>query len=587
MGIQTQRTRVMNITNRPRWEEEFVFDVSQLQEQDMSFKQVMASKALGSSKLRRSTHVKSVGELVVGVWCMQQPQLANIGEQQGRPHGCRQLVVQLGQQQQQQPAPVLSNRPSLAAIHGGGSLNYWRQTSDQAVTDGLMGQWDWESLGRLSEEEDDEEDHREARPRRWGRKFGRRSSAADDRSSADSSLDGSGSEDDAYGSTGSTAADAPGGKKKRRGVRGQDRRLYLVVRVQLGSQQAKSLKPTVVGQDGTAAVNQAAVFAVSRPLEEVLITCELAFGIGPRGPPLLVVAFQVSLLKLIKRSPSHPVTWEEWRQVALCTCKGLQLPLQKFPAASLTLSAFVADADIRAGMCQVPPAVTLRPPSKSSNSSTAATAGQGVSLLMRCGPHWLQLSPAAVPLTTYGSSGGMGALEVPSSSSTVPPVQDHVKTLTLYSDRRGSSGRRRIAGSVLLRLAAGPPPGYSRLAAWIRMCYSYVITPHTLELHTSGVLRSMSRDDMDGCHAALVQQWLAGQAQHALPPSLVGQLLSSGRGAASTRRMRGHVLRIKAVLLDWLPRRLDPLAFYYWKRPINNILALWMLSHACLYPHKW
>jgi hypothetical protein len=51
--------------------------------------------------------------------------------------------------------------------------------------------------------------------------------------------------------------------------------------------------------------------------------------------------------------------------------------------------------------------------------------------------------------------------------------------------------------------------------------------------------------------------------------------------------MRGHVLRIKAVLLDWLPRRLDPLAFYYWKHPINNILVLWILSHACLYPDKW
>jgi len=47
------------------------------------------------------------------------------------------------------------------------------------------------------------------------------------------------------------------------------------------------------------------------------------------------------------------------------------------------------------------------------------------------------------------------------------------------------------------------------------------------------------------------------------------------------------VHRIKAVLLDWLPRRLDPLAFYYWKRPLHNLLALWVLSHACLYPAQW
>lgn len=51
--------------------------------------------------------------------------------------------------------------------------------------------------------------------------------------------------------------------------------------------------------------------------------------------------------------------------------------------------------------------------------------------------------------------------------------------------------------------------------------------------------------------------------------------------------MRGHVRRIKAVLLDWLPRRYDPLAFYYWKRPTHNLLALWVISHACLYPAKW
>lgn len=47
------------------------------------------------------------------------------------------------------------------------------------------------------------------------------------------------------------------------------------------------------------------------------------------------------------------------------------------------------------------------------------------------------------------------------------------------------------------------------------------------------------------------------------------------------------VRRIKAVMLDWLPRRLDPLAFYYWRRPLHNLLALWVLSHACLHPGQW
>jgi hypothetical protein len=65
------------------------------------------------------------------------------------------------------------------------------------------------------------------------------------------------------------------------------------------------------------------------------------------------------------------------------------------------------------------------------------------------------------------------------------------------------------------------------------------------------------------------------------------QLVSTGRGHVSSSRMRGHVHRIKAVLLDWMPRRLDPLAFYHWRRPLHNLLCLWLLSHLCLYPGRW
>lgn len=63
--------------------------------------------------------------------------------------------------------------------------------------------------------------------------------------------------------------------------------------------------------------------------------------------------------------------------------------------------------------------------------------------------------------------------------------------------------------------------------------------------------------------------------------------MSTGRNRLSTSRMRGHVRRIKSVLLDWLPRRLDPLAFYHWRYPLNNLLAMWVLSHVCLQPAKW
>lgn len=50
--------------------------------------------------------------------------------------------------------------------------------------------------------------------------------------------------------------------------------------------------------------------------------------------------------------------------------------------------------------------------------------------------------------------------------------------------------------------------------------------------------------------------------------------------------MKAHVERIKSVL-DWLPRRFDPVGFYYWKRPWWNVLILWMASHVCLHPAKW
>jgi hypothetical protein len=80
---------------------------------------------------------------------------------------------------------------------------------------------------------------------------------------------------------------------------------------------------------------------------------------------------------------------------------------------------------------------------------------------------------------------------------------------------------------MLVRLAAGPPPGYSRPGAALRLAYSYLITPHMLELHTSGVLASMSRDERDDAAGQLVKEWLggaAGRGEHPLPEALVGQV---------------------------------------------------------------
>jgi hypothetical protein len=115
-------------------------------------------------------------------------------------------------------------------------------------------------------------------------------------------------------------------QQQRRSARNQrERALHVSVRVQLGQQRPHGLKPVPLRPDGTADVCQAAVFAVSRPLDEAPITYELGLGLGPRGAPLLSLTFQYSLLHLLRRSPARPMTWQEWRLVARCNVNGLQV----------------------------------------------------------------------------------------------------------------------------------------------------------------------------------------------------------------------------------------------------------------------
>lgn len=109
--------------------------------------------------------------------------------------------------------------------------------------------------------------------------------------------------------------------------RQQDQQLYLTVRIRLGDQKYKALRPVPLLPDGSAEVRQAAVFAVTRPLQSHDVVYELALGLGPRGAPLLVLLFQYSLLHLLRRSPCHPVTWQQWREVTRCTVSGLQVSM--------------------------------------------------------------------------------------------------------------------------------------------------------------------------------------------------------------------------------------------------------------------
>lgn len=105
----------------------------------------------------------------------------------------------------------------------------------------------------------------------------------------------------------------------------EQQQLHLTMKVQLGDQDPQTLKPVPLNPDGSADVCQAAVFAVLRPLEEAIITYHLGLGRGPRGPPLLVLVFQYSLLHMLRRSPKHSFVWEDWRAVARATVSGLQV----------------------------------------------------------------------------------------------------------------------------------------------------------------------------------------------------------------------------------------------------------------------
>lgn len=138
------------------------------------------------------------------------------------------------------------------------------------------------------------------------------------------------------------------------------------------------------------------------------------------------------------------------------------------------------------------------------------------------------------------------------------------------SDKRGSGGQRIIAGSIHARLAAGPPPGYSKPGALLRLAYSYLITPYTLELHTSGVLACISRDERDDARGELVKRWLVehGAGGQTLPEPLVGQVRAGGEGRPGQgggEQFRGGTLSsvhqgsrrgisLRGVLrtLDWL-----------------------------------
>lgn len=118
---------------------------------------------------------------------------------------------------------------------------------------------------------------------------------------------------------------------------------------------------------------------------------------------------------------------------------------------------------------------------------------------------------------THNCNAVVCVLSLPSLLSSSPLVSP-------CSDKRGSGGNRIIAGSVLLRLSATPSPGCSRIGTYLQLACSYLVTPHTLSLHTSGVLENLGRDDRAAAAGQIVCEWLEDQGQAVVPEALVKQV---------------------------------------------------------------
>lgn len=122
------------------------------------------------------------------------------------------------------------------------------------------------------------------------------------------------------------------------------------------------------------------------------------------------------------------------------------------------------------------------------------------------------------------------------------------------SDKRGPTGGRIIAGSVQLKLSASPSPGSSRLGTYLRLACSFLVTPHPVSLHTSGVLESLGRDQRAAAAGQVVSEWLLNQGQAAVPDSLVRQVRSEAcctSEASCSAVQRGYFLHIRSGLCLW------------------------------------
>jgi hypothetical protein len=78
-------------------------------------------------------------------------------------------------------------------------------------------------------------------------------------------------------------------------------------------------------------------------------------------------------------------------------------------------------------------------------------------------------------------------------------------------------------GSVQLQLSAAPTPGNSMAKTILQLASGFVLTPHTLNLHTSAVA-TMGRAERGAAVGGVVRGWMIQQGQLGVEEPLMQQV---------------------------------------------------------------
>lgn len=123
------------------------------------------------------------------------------------------------------------------------------------------------------------------------------------------------------------------------------------------------------------------------------------------------------------------------------------------------------------------------------------------------------------------------------------------------SPDRDSSGARIMVGSVQLQLSAAPTPDSSMAQTLLQLASAFVITPHTLNLHSSAVA-TVGRAERDAAVGGVVHGWMAGQGQAGVSKPLMQQVSECGLVCGTTAACQSLAVQqrndVGRVLHVWL-----------------------------------